>query len=202
MPGRTGAELAGLIDESKEDRAPWEREWDVCRHYLRGRQHLRFDRQRQDFAPLSADRLRGRTVTNLIGPRARSITSKLQVVYPSIGINPAGGSYDNITKALANEQILRYYWGVERLKYTIGDVIGWTVLTGTSGLLAYYDPKEKRVHSRVIRPYDLYFEAKASSPEESRFRAIRTFVLREELVEAFPEHESDIMTIGDADGDQ
>ena len=125
MANRNGSELKALIRESVTNKQPFKMEWDVCRHYLRGRQYLSFDRIRQEFAPVTRQKLKDRVVTNRILPHYRTVVSKLQVVYPSIGIAPSSPSLEDIKKARLNEYLVQYYWGLEDLKYVIGDFIDW-----------------------------------------------------------------------------
>lgn len=198
MANRNGSELKALIRESVTNKQPFKMEWDVCRHYLRGRQYLSFDRIRQEFAPVTRQKLKDRVVTNRILPHYRTVVSKLQVVYPSIGIAPSSPSLEDIKKARLNEYLVQYYWGLEDLKYVIGDFIDWLTLTGTSGLMGYYDPELKRVMPRAISPYDLFFEANASSVDETQFIAVRSFVLRSDLEDAYEEHAEKIKTVSAA----
>ena len=179
--------IEDILLESRQDKQPQAASWDICLHYLGGHQHLERDSRDEKWIVDTTNR--NRTTTNKILPIYRTVTAKMMIGYPSVGITPASKSWEDITKGLASEQALHYYWSTEDLKYKIGsEASSWLTSCGTCALHTYYDPGEKKVHTEVISPYDLFFEAKARREEHSSFISIRHLVHRRDAIESYPDY--------------
>ena len=179
--------IEDILLESRQDKQPQAASWDICLHYLGGHQHLERDSRDEKWIVDTTNR--NRTTTNKILPIYRTVTAKMMIGYPSVGITPASKSWEDITKGLASEQALHYYWSTEDLKYKIGsEASSWLTSCGTCALHTYYDPGEKKVHTEVISPYDLFFEAKARREEHSSFISIRHLVHRQDAIESYPDY--------------
>ena len=100
--------IEDILEESRRDKTPNSASWDICLHYLAGHQHIERDSMNEKWIVDTANR--NRTTTNKILPIYRTVTAKMTVNYPSIGITPASKSWEDITKGLASEQALHYYW--------------------------------------------------------------------------------------------
>ena len=184
-------DIEDILEESRRDRLANAATWDVCLYYLQGHQHL--DRDAPDKNWVIDRGNRNRTTTNKILPIYRTVVSKLSVMYPSMGVTPASGSWEDITKGLASEQALHYYWVTEKLKYKIGvEASSWLVSCGTCGVHTYYDPDEKKIGTEIVSPYDLFFEPKVADLELSSFIAVRKLYHKDDLIAAYPECEQEI----------
>lgn len=186
---------------SKVDKAPSTRMFDLCLYYLEGRQYLVYDRNLTRFTAIKSQRGRNRIVINLILNLFRSVVARLVTTYPNVSVLPATPNYDDISKAQASEIALRYYWAQENIKEVLQKAIEWLVSCGNCALHTYYDAEKKRVCTDAISPYDLFFEKGATSLEESDWVAIRSFVPKFKLMQAYPKHKADIDACASASGD-
>ena len=194
-------DFAKRIDESKVDKSATGTMFDLCLYYLEGRQYLVYDRNLTRFTTAKSQRGRNRVVINLILNLWRSVVARLATSYPNVSVIPATPNYDDISKAEASEIALRYYWSQEDLKKVLQDAIEWLVSTGNAGLHTYYDADKKKVCSKAISPYDLFFEKGATSLEESDWVAIRSFVKKGTLKAAYPEKKKQIDNLSTSSGD-
>ena len=180
------------IQESKVDKTATTRMFDLCLYYLEGRQYLVYDRNLTRFTAAKSQRGRNRVVINLVLNLFRSVVSRLATSYPNIAVLPASPSYDDIAKAQASEVALRYYWNQENVREVLQKAIEWLVCCGNVGLYSYYDADKKKVCSKAISPYDLFFERGSTSLEESDWVVVRSFVKRSELIKAYPDKKKEI----------
>lgn len=195
------ADFAKRIDESKVDKSGTGTMFDLCLYYLEGRQYLVYDRNLTRFTQARSQRGRNRVVINLILNLWRSVVARLATSYPSIAVIPASPNYDDIIKAQASELALRYYWSQEDIKNVLQVAIEWLVSTGNVGIQTYFDPDKKKVCSKAISPYDLFFEKGATSLEESDWVVVRSFVKKSTLLAAYPEKKKQINNIATSSGD-
>ena len=194
-------DIGDILEESRRDRLAHAAIWDVCLHYLQGYQHLDRDSPDQNWVLDKSNR--NRTTTNKILPIYRTVVSKLAVMYPSMGVTPASGSWEDITKGLASEQALHYYWVTEKLKYKVGiEVSSWLVSCGTCAVHTFYDPDKRKIGSEVIGPYDLFFEPKARDLELSSFIAVRSIHHKKDLISTYPDHKEDIEGAPEAESEK
>ena len=183
------------IQESKVDKTATTRMFDLCLYYLEGRQYLVYDRNLTRFTAAKSQRGRNRVVINLVLNLFRSVVSRLATSYPNIAVLPASPSYDDIAKAQASEVALRYYWNQENVREVLQKAIEWLVCCGNVGLYSYYDADKKKVCSKAISPYDLFFERGSTSLEESDWVVVRSFVKRSDLIKAYPDKKKEIESI-------
>lgn len=195
------ADFANKISESKVDKSSVMTMFDLCLYYLEGRQYLVYDRNLTRFTQSKSQRGRNRVVINLILNLWRSVVSRLATSYPSIAVLPASPNYDDIIKAQASELALRYYWSQENIKLVIQNAVEWLVSTGNCGIQTYYDPDKKKVCSKAISPYDLFFEKGATSLEESDWVVIRSFVKKSTLIAQYPDKKKEIQELSTTTGD-
>lgn len=185
--------IASVIQSSKNAKLDQTRLWDLCLMYLNGQQNIRFDKSLQQYVTLRNQPGRNQLIINLILNMYRAIVSRLSTNYPSISILPASPSNDDILKAKSSEEAIKYFYHRENIKRDLEKAIEWLVTCGNAGLLEYYDPDKKEIKLKVISPYDIFFEAGVSVPEESAFTAIRSVVRRDDLIKAFPDKKELLM---------
>ena len=87
----------------------------------------------------------------------------------------------------------------KQLDSTDGDAYGDTG-TETSNKSFGSDKTMGKVTTDVISPFNLFFEPGAPSPKESRWTAIRTFVTKAELADAYPEKSKEIERLSYSSG--
>ena len=193
--------IESILEESRRDRLPNAAAWDLCLHYLAGHQHV--DRDSSDKRWVIDTGNLNRSTTNKILPIYRTVTAKMAINYPSMGVVPASKSWEDVTKGLASEQALHYYWSTEDIKYKVSnEVSSWLTSCGTCALHTYYDPGDKKVHTEVISPYDVFFEPYARKEEHSSFISIRHLIHRKDLIDAYPEYEEEIMGLQEAESEK
>ena len=186
-------DIASQLSESHTDKLPYNRAWDLCTLFLEGRQWLDMGRDGFSLPGARADGLQRQTI-NLLLNVYRNILSRLTLSYPSIAVVPASASSDDIIKAKTSEIVLRYYWSNADIEDVLHKLTQWLLVAGTSALHTYYDGSDDRAHTEAISPYDLMFEAKVTSPEDSRWVAIRSYHVEADLKEAYPDKAEEIGT--------
>jgi hypothetical protein len=185
--------LRSVISESKTDRIKEERAWDLSLLFLSGNQWLTYDENLRQYELTRPRRGQQTRVTvNLLLNVYRNILSRLSVAYPSIVVLPSSPSPEDIVKAKSSEIALQYWWQSQNIKDHIEKAIESLLTCGTVGLHTYYNPDTKNVELEAVKPYDIFFEPKVTSPEESQWIAIRKFHTKEELIEAYPDKREDI----------
>lgn len=194
-------DFAKRIDESKVDKSGTGTMFDLCLYYLEGRQYLVYDRNLTRFTQAKSQRGRNRVVINLVLNLWRSVVARLATSYPNVAVIPASPNYDDIIKAQASEAALHYYWSQEDIKQVLQDAIEWLVSTGNAGIQTYYDPDKKRVCSKAVSPYDLFFEKGSTSLDESDWVVVRSFVKKSTLLSAYPEKKKQIQDLATSSGD-
>lgn len=182
------ASLRKEIADSKRQRQKIARIWDMCSLFLQGKQHIRWDKNLNNYIGIPQDRQKQRVTINMILNIFRNIQSRLSVAYPSMTVLPASPSTDDIQKSEAAETLLRYYWHTNDMKDVISDMIQWLLLTGNGAFHTFYNPKTKRVVTTALSPYDVIFESGVTSVEESEWVAVRHTVTKKALKKAYPEH--------------
>ena len=183
-----GSVLKKDIEDSKRHRQKIARIWDMCSLFLQGKQHIRWDKNLNNYIGIPQDRRQSRVTINMILNIFRNILSRLSIAYPSLTVLPASPSTEDIQRSEAAETLLRYYWHTNEMKDVISDALQWLLLTGNAAFHTFYDPKSKRVTTTALSPYDVNFESGATSPEESEWVAISHIVTRKALKKAYPEH--------------
>jgi len=183
-----GARFKKDIDRSRQQKLPFVRLWDMCNLFLQGKQHLRFDRNSQYWVGDYPRNKRHRVTINMILNIYRNMLARLSMAYPSLTVLPASDSVEDIVKAQSSETALKWYWHSSNVKDTLIELIESLLLTGNAALHTYYDADKDEVLTKAISAYDLFFEAGAATPDESRWCAVRTLVHKKELARAFPDH--------------
>jgi len=193
----TPKQINTLIQESKTDKQPYTRVWEMVGKYVEGKQSLIFDKSTQKFQKNSKNRNKV-TINRLLGI-LRTVVAKLQIVYPSVGVLPASPSSEDISKAELSEEAIQFNFHNDKLKQTVEAHILELCEYGTAAFHTYYDASTDRAHTATVSPYDLFVEQGATSLEESRFVSVRSFVSRDKLTEAYPSHTEAIKEYSEAD---
>ena len=180
-------ELRKKLDKSIANKQTQTRMWDMCVHYLEGRQHLVWNKGLRSF---DVDRRGGsinKVTINLLLNIYRNLASRLTVAYPGIVVLPASPSHDDIVKAKASETAIQYYWNEQNLADKFKIMAEWLVSTGNAFFHTFYDPDKEQVITKVISPYDVFYEAGVTSEEESEFCSIRHYYRKQELYDTYPD---------------
>ena len=189
--------IGSLLTESHNEKAPERRLWELSLKFLEGRQWLNYDKRLGEYVTA---KVRGdsqtRVTVNLLLNIYRNLLSRLALAYPSVVVLPASPSTEDIVKAKASETALRYYWQRDGIKSVIERALEWMLSCGTAALHTYYDPDADEVRTRAVGPYDIFFEKGVISPDDSQWVALRTFVTKDSLREAFPDKEEEIEASG------
>jgi len=185
--------IKSMIASSKKSKLNETRVWDLCLMYLSGQQNVRYDKSVQQYVTLRAQPGNQQLVINLILNMYRAVTSRLTTNYPGVSVMPSSPSNEDIIKAKSSEEALKYFYHRENVKTDLKKAIEWLVSTGNVALHESYDSEGDVVRLDVISPYDLFFEAGSSKPEESYFIAIRKIVRKEDLKRAYPSKQAEIM---------
>ena len=122
---------------------------------------------------------------NLVQPLFRNVVARLSTEQPYVGVVPATESEDDIQKAQAAEQALRYHWRDAKVKQVLQTLVEWLTLHGTAGLLTYMEGDD--VREEAIAPERLRAEPGVADPSESRFLAVTRITTREQLKRQFPD---------------
>ena len=185
-PDNIGAEIRA----SRNDKTTYSQIWDLCTMFLEGRQWLEYDRDKRNYVINRRARKDGsqRQTVNLLLNIYRNILSRLTLSYPSIAVMPASPSNDDIIKAKSSEVALRYYWSREDMQSKLHQALKWMLVTGSTGLHTYYDADDDVVHTSPVSPYDMFFEEHVVDPKDSRWVALRSYHVEEDVREAYPEH--------------
>ena len=178
--------IKGLLDESRRGKTEARRLWTMSLKFLEGQQWLSFDKRLDSYTKSKTSEGDSRVAINLLLNIYRNILARLALSYPSAVVVPASPSYDDIIKAKSSETALRYYWHRDDIKGTIEELIQWICTTGTAALHSYYDPGDGEVKTEAVGAFDIFFEPSVISPKDSRWVALRSYVDREDLKEAYP----------------
>lgn len=184
--------IRSVISDAQLNKAVVTRTWDLSLLYLQGKQNIRYDKNLQQFLSLRSNPGRNRIIINLILNIYRAVVSRLAVNYPGVSVLPASSSEEDIAKAKATEQLIKYTFHADKQKDKIEKAIEWLVSCGNVGIQTVYDPDDKKVHMKVISPYDLFFESGAVSVEDSSFIAVRSNVRTDDLKKAYPQFAEEI----------
>ncbi len=192
-----------IISDSYQEKVTEQRLWDMSLKFLEGRQWLNYDKRLGEYVTAGG---RGdsqtRVTVNLLLNMYRNILSRLALSYPSVVVLPASPSTEDIVKAKSSETALRYYWQRDGVKETMEEAIRWLLTCGTCALHTYYDPDGDEVKTRAVGAYDIFFEKGVIHPDDSQWVAIRTYVTKESLKEAFPDKAEDIEGAGSSFGSE
>ena len=195
------ADMKTNIDDSRQSKYRYERVWDLCMLYLRGKQHVTLDTRSRTFVDVRFPRGQTKVVINRLLNGYRNLLARLSMAYPSMTVLPASPSPDDISKAEASEQALKYLWNADNVAATLEEMISWLITNGNAGLQTIYDPDDDNVHIKCISPFDLFYEGGVTNYDETRWAAVRTFVHREDLIEAYPDEKDYIKKLAADGGD-
>ncbi len=171
--------IKSMLGLSQTQKGQITRVWDLSLLYLQGKQNVRYDKNIQQFLALRSQPGRNKLVINLILNIFKAVVSRLTVNYPNVSILPASGSEEDILKARASEEALKYFFHKENVKETFEKAFLWLVSTGNVALHQVYNAEKKCVEIKVVSPYDLFFESGADSIEQSSFVSIRETVRKD-----------------------
>jgi hypothetical protein len=194
--------IKSMLEGAKNAKLSQTRAWDLSLMYLNGQQNVRYDKSLQQYVTLRFQPGRNQLIVNLILNMYRAIVSRLATNYPGISVMPASPSNEDIIKAKSSEEALKYFYHSQSVKRELTKAIEWLVSCGNVGLKEYYDADDDCIKLSVISPYDLFFEAGCSNPEESAFIACRKIVRKTDLEKAYPQHAEDIKNAESLSSDQ
>ena len=189
------------LNDSRQAKSRHERVWDLCLLYLRGKQHVTLDTRSRTFVDVRFPRGQTKVVINRLLNGYRNLLSRLSMAYPGMTVLPASPSPDDITKAEAAEQALKYLWNADDVAATLEAMAAWAISCGNVGLQTFYDPDDDNVHIKCVSPFDLFYEGGVADYDDTRWAAVRTFVHREDLMEAYPDDKDYIKNLATDSGD-
>ena len=184
--------IKDLIQQSIQNKQTLIRVWDLCLLYLQGKQNLRYDKTLTQYVTLKNQPGKLKVIINLILNVYRVVSAKLETNYPGVAVLPASSSDEDINKAKASENLLKYYYHQQDFKRKLEKAAHWLIASGNCGLQQYYDPNTKNCEMRVISPYDFFYEPGSQRPEQSSYVAVRTVARCADVEKAFPEHKDKI----------
>lgn len=187
-----GDTIMQKIEQARTQRLPDSRSWDLCLAFLEGRQYLTWDKLQNQFINLPQATGRSRIVINKMLNKYRNVASRLSTNYPSAAIIGATDSYDEVTKAEASELALKWYWADQRINYKCGELVRWLASTGNAAFHTLYDEASKKIVTKVISPYNLFWEPGANNPDEAAWAAIQSLVPRKELEATYPQFKNQL----------
>jgi hypothetical protein len=118
------------IADAKTDKTTWQNAWNVCISYVFGKQDLVYNVSERRFVTPQSREITFNLLLNLY----RNIVSRLSVAYPNVAVVPASTSYEDILKAKASEQALRYIWNEDKLSDKYQELSEWLVIAGSAGI--------------------------------------------------------------------
>ena len=186
------------LESSRRDKGATEVFWDLCRLMLAGKQFVAYNRYTDRLQVAEHDE--GFYADNQIKPLWRHVIAGLLVEYPNPSVLPASPSTEDILKARAGLEALRYSWNVSKMKPVTHEVIRWMGTTGNGAYHTYYDKEQKLVLSKAVSPYDINFQMGVQDQFQSGWDSVRTMVDKEELADLYSKHADDIMDMDDAKG--
>jgi len=181
--------MRGQIDLARADRKFEVLVWDMSLRFLSGDQNVYWNSETRSLITAQQKPGQNTTVTNQLLGIYRTSMQILETLFPGLTVAPIAPSYDNIRKALACRQAVQAWWRVNRMEDSWGQISRWLVSCGNAALHTYWDAAGQQVRTEVINPYDLLFEPKATSWEEAKWWACRHIYHRDDLIEAYPDHE-------------
>lgn len=194
--------IKSMLEGAKNAKLTQTRAWDLSLMYLNGQQNVRYDKSLQQYVTLRNQPGRNQLIVNLILNMYRAVVSRLATNYPGVSVMPASPSNEDIIKAKSSEEALKYFYHSQSVKTELTKAIEWLVSCGNVGLKEYYDSGDDCIKLSVISPYDLFFEAGCSHPDESYFIACRKIVRKADLERAYPQHAEDIKNAESLSSDQ
>lgn len=161
--------------------------WNLTIRFLAGEQNLDFDWEKRQFVTQSARPGRNQIVEDQLRPIWNALSNVLSVDYPAVAVSPAMPCYDDITKALASEQLGRYHWNTNKMSSVYRTLVEWLLACGTAGLHTYWDEDGQKLLTKAVSGFDILAEAGATSDEQADWHAVRTTVKRSDLLKV-PEY--------------
>lgn len=174
------------LREAREWKRTEHRVWDLCHLFYEGKQHLRYDKIDRRFVLDGRAAARSKSTINRIMPLINTRISTSGVVFPMCSVDPMTGNAEDLTKAIASRYGLKHAWDTNRMDMVLRPYHRHLFKTGNAILFEWWDKQKKRTRTRAVSPYDYFLEKYAINREESAFEAIRSFVLKRDLKEAFP----------------
>ena len=91
------ADMKTNLDDSRQAKYRYERIWDLCLLYLRGKQHVTLDTRSRTFVDVRYPNGQTKVVINRLLNGYRNLLAKLSMAYPGMTVLPASPSPDDIT---------------------------------------------------------------------------------------------------------
>lgn len=189
---RQPAGIWAQVEQARNLQSPFALRWDRCQAYLRGDQLLSFQTGRDDLTPQDARRRKGRVVVNQLLNIYRQVCARLVTDYPAMAALPASTDVDDVAKAQASEEALRWYWEAAKMREVLRHAAQWVTSTGTVALRTFWNTQKQMVDTEFVRPYDLRFEPYANDPSESAWIGVVRYVRKQDLLAVYPDHAQEI----------
>ena len=183
------------IDTARQERLPDARTWDLCLAFLEGRQYLTWDKLQNQFINMPQATGRSRVVINKLLNKYRNIVSKLSAQYPSMVVTSIADSYEDVTKSEGSELSLRWYYQDQDMPEKFGELTRWGSATGNGALHTSYDERAKKIVTKVVSPYNLFWEPGVNNPAEALWAAVMSLVPRQELIDTYPDFKAQLEEI-------
>lgn len=174
------AEINDKLAQSKEDRRPFELQWELNTNYLLGNQYCDIDPFTGEIIQIEkAFWFQEREVFNQIAPIAETRQAKLARVRPSMTVQPATNDFNDISTAKVSTSIVKATQRKVKMSQKITNATGWSEITGTVfykntwdfnsgktiGIINGKPISEGDVNCYVTPPYEIYPENPFTSME-------------------------------------
>jgi len=186
MPWSYPEDLIVQLERSRSAMRREHRVWDLCHLYYEGKQHLRFDRTDRRFVLDPTSTRNNQVTVNRILPLINTRINSSGVAFPMVGVNPSTGNAEDLTKAISSRYGLKHAWDTNKMDRILRLYHRHLFKVGNGILFEWWCKKHKMTKTRCVSPYDYYLEEHALNKEESAFQAVRSFVLKRALKEAYP----------------
>ena len=185
--------MGGLLIESKQDRSERDLIWDLCTDFLWGRQ----GGNGQATVGSVQDAMKKLTRRAMYSPNLlldyyRVASSRLVIQPPSATVLPTTPSTEDISKAIASQEIVNFFWWDADLPTAWADAMPYLLTKGNVGFRAYWDADADKAMLEAFDPTDMFYEPGVRKAAETMWVAQRKIINRDILKKQFPEHASAI----------
>lgn len=173
------------MSESAEARRADVRAWSLNLMYLEGRQHVRWDRQGDQFATERGGS--GKRVTiNHLTSIYRNMAARFEAAYPNVVCHPASPSAEDLVKAQMTQAAARHHLRVVKIPRLVSAHVRFLLTCGNAGFHTFYDPGRDVVDTEVTDPFETFFEPGIERESQSEWATIRRWFSKRALQAAYP----------------
>lgn len=178
------ADINEKFEQAKEDRIPYELQWQLNTNFLLGNQYCDINPATQEILEIEkAYWYQEREVFNHIAPIIETREAKLSNVRPSMTVRPATNDYSDISSAKVSTAVVKAAQRKVDMLSHITDATGWSELTGTvlyknvwdhgaGKVIGYVNGKaisEGDISNYVVPPYEIFPESPFASLHGQRW---------------------------------